>query len=415
MAHLTSTSWLPESQPERQAVLEQMERLFGHLAFKNSKRSQSLLRYLVEQSLGVTDYHPKERTLGIEVFGQEADYDTSARPIVRVVATEIRRRLAQYYDEPGHEGEIRIELPQGSYTPEFHLPTGSVAAPAPSADSPMPARSATELHEPMEKGWSPYAISACLLGAVLFGALIGIAGWRMAQSRFSRPAASAKPVSSALNQFWGPIIDARGPVQIVVGTWRVSYMQQAPLPSQGTASVMDAVVWPDLAASSKIIGLLDERQKAFRVEDVRSTTFSDLTQSPVVLIGGFNNPLALSFVDRLRFHFMRKGDARWIADRNDPTKKYFTSGGAIPGSSREYAIIARFYNSGTSQFSVIVAGRGGPATTCAGDFVTNDHDMENLVKRLPKGWQSKNIEVLLSLDSLNYQPGAAHIAGVDLW
>ena len=64
----------------------------------------------------------KERTLGIEVFGRELDYDTNIDHIVRSTAGEIRKRIAQYYHEPGHESEIRIDLPSGSYVPEFHWP-----------------------------------------------------------------------------------------------------------------------------------------------------------------------------------------------------------------------------------------------------------------------------------------------------
>jgi hypothetical protein len=40
---------------------------------------------------------------------------------VRVIAGEVRKRLAQYYYEPEHRGELRIELHPGSYVPEFKL------------------------------------------------------------------------------------------------------------------------------------------------------------------------------------------------------------------------------------------------------------------------------------------------------
>ena len=46
----------------------------------------------------------KERTIGIEVFGRAADYDTNLDHVVRSVAGEVRRRLAQYYMESGREG-----------------------------------------------------------------------------------------------------------------------------------------------------------------------------------------------------------------------------------------------------------------------------------------------------------------------
>ena len=55
----------------------------------------------------------KERTLGIEIFGRDADDHTASDPIVRVTATEIRKRIAQYYQEPGHETELRLSLPSG--------------------------------------------------------------------------------------------------------------------------------------------------------------------------------------------------------------------------------------------------------------------------------------------------------------
>jgi hypothetical protein len=64
----------------------------------------------------------KERIIGFEVFGKVADYDTNAEPVVRVTAAEIRRRLEQYYQEAGHDTEIRLLLPAGSYVPQLSLP-----------------------------------------------------------------------------------------------------------------------------------------------------------------------------------------------------------------------------------------------------------------------------------------------------
>ena len=64
----------------------------------------------------------KERTLGVEVFGRAPDYDTNLDPVVRTTAVEIRKRIAQYYHEEGHQNEIRIDFPAGSYLPEFRMP-----------------------------------------------------------------------------------------------------------------------------------------------------------------------------------------------------------------------------------------------------------------------------------------------------
>src|SRR5580693_5378813 len=108
----------------KKAIQEQLERLLSNSHFKQSRRFPSFLRFVIDQTLlGQTDLL-KERTLGIEIFGREADYDTASDPIVRVTATEIRKRIAQYYQEPGHESELRVSLPAGSYVPQFHWPQG---------------------------------------------------------------------------------------------------------------------------------------------------------------------------------------------------------------------------------------------------------------------------------------------------
>jgi len=50
----------------------------------------------------------KMRTAGVEVFGRKPDYDNNSDLIVRVTATELRKKLAQYHYEDGHSDEIRI-------------------------------------------------------------------------------------------------------------------------------------------------------------------------------------------------------------------------------------------------------------------------------------------------------------------
>src|ERR1700724_381488 len=115
------------SEAERQAIRDQMERMLANQLFKNSKRYPNLLRYIVEHTLAGFPGELKERTLGGEVFGRQPDYDTNADPIVRVTAGEIRKRIAQYYHEHGHETETRIDVLPGSYVPEFEIPAAKTA------------------------------------------------------------------------------------------------------------------------------------------------------------------------------------------------------------------------------------------------------------------------------------------------
>src|ERR1700726_2939198 len=107
-------------------VREQLNRLLAHPLFTNSKRYPVLLAYTVEQALLGNAGELKERTIGVEAFGREPNYDVNLDPVVRTTAAEVRKRLIQYYYNPDHAGELGIELPVGSYVPSFRDPTVSV-------------------------------------------------------------------------------------------------------------------------------------------------------------------------------------------------------------------------------------------------------------------------------------------------
>ena len=111
--------WFPRTTAEGHEVLVQLDQILASQHFRQSKRSAVLLRFLVEKTIKGQESILKERTLGIEVFGRKVDYDTSADPIVRMAAGEIRKRIAQYYHIEGHESELRIDLDPGSYVVHF--------------------------------------------------------------------------------------------------------------------------------------------------------------------------------------------------------------------------------------------------------------------------------------------------------
>src|ERR1700736_5012082 len=177
------------NEAEREAIRNQMERMLANQLFKNSKRYPNLLRYIVEHTLAGFSGELKERTLGVEVFGRQPDYDTNADPVVRATAGEIRKRIAQYYHEHGHESEIRIDLLPGSYVPEFEIP---VAKPAP-----IPI--AVPVAPTSGKPWR-------------IGVLVTVVAVLMAAGWF-------KPwvPHTALDRFWGPVLDSSNTVLLCVG------------------------------------------------------------------------------------------------------------------------------------------------------------------------------------------------------
>jgi len=102
-----------------QSIRRELDLILSSDGFAASKRCQEFLRLIVEHAL-VGDFDQlRERMIGVEMFGRQVDYDTSNDAVVRVRATEVRKRLGQYYAELDGDPAVRIELPAGSYVPQF--------------------------------------------------------------------------------------------------------------------------------------------------------------------------------------------------------------------------------------------------------------------------------------------------------
>jgi len=115
------TGEAPLSPGDEAKIRATLDRVLASPAFRKSEQCCKFLRYVVE-------HHGeplKERQIGAEVFGRAANYDTAEDPVVRVRATEVRKRLAQYSSESGVAGDVRFEIPAGAYHVEFHWPVAT--------------------------------------------------------------------------------------------------------------------------------------------------------------------------------------------------------------------------------------------------------------------------------------------------
>jgi hypothetical protein len=88
-------------------------------AFRGSPRSAQFLEYILWHSATGKMADLKERTIGVELFGRSPAYDTGEDAIVRVTASDVRKRLMQHYCGAGSVSEFRISLPAGGYVPEL--------------------------------------------------------------------------------------------------------------------------------------------------------------------------------------------------------------------------------------------------------------------------------------------------------
>ena len=111
-------------------IRDELQNVLASEAFKGGKRAQDFLQLVVEHALAGRLDSLRERMLGVEMFGRPVDYDTANDAVVRVKASEVRRRLAQHYGILEVPPPVRIDLPTGSYVPQFSFDAAPLAAPS---------------------------------------------------------------------------------------------------------------------------------------------------------------------------------------------------------------------------------------------------------------------------------------------
>src|SRR5579863_1335467 len=335
-----------ESELDRAAIQAQLERILANPLFTHSKRYPNLLRYVVERTL---DGHPgelKERTLGIEVFGRDPEYDTNLDPVVRTTAAEIRKRLAQYYQEPDRETEPRIDLPLGSYAARFQAPVRNAAPITPTTA--LTGRISVPLIAPVQGTRHRFHRTVRLVALAGISVLLILAVWRWQW-----------PTHSALDRLWSPVLDSFDPVLLCVGQRSFAGIS-ATEPQSSSGPVRYAagpettlfqlyylgsqnVAFPDVMTLGRLTGFLQAKGKAYHIRAESSTTFEDLRNGPVVLIGAFNNDWSMRLMGARRFSFERDGNIFWIKDAQNPSDRSHAVNYAMPylKVSEDFALVSR--------------------------------------------------------------------------
>jgi hypothetical protein len=413
-------AWRPKTATERQLVLSQLERILSDARFTASKRYPGLLRYIVEQTLAQNEENLKERTLGVEVFHRPPNYDTNLDPVVRLCAAEVRKRLAQYYQSPLHEGELRIDLHPGSYIPLFSHP----AAAGPRIEVLPQALPAQLNQDSQPRNTRKYlAVSAI---AALF--VISIVTAITLAARYGRSDARQE---SALEEVWSPLFAGSKPILFCVGEKELTATQDSPLAElqsgadddssfQPSAGMNGFVAFSDVQVLSRFVSLAGNHGHPFRVQNSRTIVSSQLREGPVVLIGALNNIWTLNRTGSLRFHLegpVGPDGIYWIADAQHPGSRAWQVRAQAPRSDtvKDYAIAARFVDESTGQVVLVAAGIAGSGTRAAGEFLTDETSLKQVAEDAGANWEKKNFELVLSSQVAGGMQGKPKVEAIALW
>jgi hypothetical protein len=388
-----------EAQSRAETVREHLRQIVESPAFKGSERSREFLVVIVEKALAGHFEELKERVLGVELFGRATSYDTGEDAVVRVTASDVRKRLLRYYSESEGKSDLRLEIPVGSYIPDFHWtdleprveepilppepgPIFEIAPPAPT----IPARRIS------------WKLISCTIVGFAFGILISVIGarfWGRGGTEESLP--------------WSALLQSGRRLQIILSDTEISKMQNfvgysLSLPDYANHKYLppDFQVPPDLSRMlqsfrglsmgatdvSIALGVAKRAPKsqAVSILPARSVQLKDFrTDDNFIILGSpRSDPWVALFQDQLDFQFLYdEAAAREIIKNLKPHK------GELPlyrpsakgwDTGEAFGIIAFLGNPNQSGHVLLLAGSSAEATEAAARFVQNQDSIGTLLK-----------------------------------
>jgi hypothetical protein len=419
------TATLPTIE-ERRALIE---RVAASEQFSRSARLRDFLLYVGKQSLkeGCPEIHEQE--IGARVFGRPTSYDRSADNIVRVNATELRKRIESYFESNGANEPLLFEIPRGAYRLVFRrrpaeqprhaaqVQTGSVH------ESPAATTAAREDSRP------PWRIRRLLWPLVSL--LLALAcGALYIQNRALHKAVYPWDGQPALTAFWSGFLDSHRQTDLVLPDDSASVMedmtgQPITLGDYMTRGFIQEIQSSNMSADRKedvhevlnhnLITFGAVRAAQSLLTEIPSTyphyltlaryfTADQIKRDNVILIGGKKaDPWDDLFDDQLNFvtDYDYARGLQIVRDRNPkPGEQAVYTVHLASDSLIGYAVIAYLPNPSHAGNVIILAGTDSDATGAAAAFLGSESQMQNLrntfgVERFPY------FEVLLKTSRLS--------------
>jgi hypothetical protein len=380
-----------------ESVRQELNRVLSSHEFHTSKRSQDFIRYVVEHTLAGRADMLKERTIGIDVFGRSTSYEPSDDATVRVKAGEVRRRLGLYYAGQGATNPVRIELPAGTYIPEFRwVEVPGIAPP----ETPSPPAKLPQSPRDHRFRW----ISA----AVVLLALVAT-GWWFARGRSS---------VTALDQFWSPVLSGTAPVSLCAAYVPVYGLNRAasdPTRPEDFVLLNDQFVGGgDLVATARLSSMLTRMQRPYTLRIGNDVSFKDLRTAPAILVG-YSYTRWKEISSEMRYFIEVSNTRVGITDNGKPTPWTIANLPADRRTNEDYAIVSRVFHPDTHAMLVEVAGITQYGTEAAAELVTNPDLLAEGVRGAPADWRKKNLQLVLHVKVIAGTPSSPKVIGAYYW
>ena len=411
---------------QRAEIAEELNRILADPRFTSSQRCSSLLQHLVELALNGDHDRIKERSLGVEVFRRDPDYDANADPIVRRIAGETRKRLAQHYQDENARHGVRIRMEPGSYLPHFEFERHELLAQESGDRVPtqQPATLEAEFEERREpSSQTPYSISrkwAFVIAAIVLTLGTGLTVFR---SDFWR---------STDYLIWKPLLNSKSDLIVCVSDRPPVLLTEALTAAKAEAakgvgaepetSIVNIATASrprlkvlDVASVLKISRYLNASDKNITLVPSSALNTRNLGNGPIILIGSVNYPLSMMVESKLRYSIHQSdpnNKERWIADSQNPSNHDWKVFGTPEQSGIDYAMVTRFWDPDTGGWVMMVSGIGPFGTEAAVNLVTDPTSS----KLIPSSIRfANNFQIVLKTVVIDGTAGVPQILAVHTW
>ncbi len=393
VSHASGRDAVGPGRDQQAAVRDELARVLASQEFRTSRRSQEFLRYVVENTLAGRTDTLKERTIGIDVFARPASYDPANDATVRVKAGEVRKRLDRYYATEGTADTLRIELPAGTYIPEFH-PITPAEVKDHAAPPAVPARRRS-------RAWVGLAALA----------MVAVAAWLLLRGRHA---------DTALDQFWAPMLQGAQPVLLTAAYVPVYALDRPPGETgppridEFTLLTDQFVGGGDLVAVSRLGALLSRLNQRWQVKIGNDVSFADLRTSPTVLVG-YSYTRWKEISRELRYFIDADKRPLMVTDNGKPTQWSLPRVGLDRRTDEDYAIISRMFHPETRAMLLEIAGATQYGTNAAAEMVSRPELMAEAFRTAPAGWQRKNLQLVLHVRVISGTPASPTVVASYFW
>lgn len=230
---------------------------------------------------------------------------------------------------------------------------------------------------------------------------------------------------SSFNVFWAPVLETPEPVLFCIADqnqYSFITLRDAAEPTKQVVlkDNLSAVVIDDLDTIVRVAATLRAHGKQYQLKGEESTTLSDLRNGPTIFIGAFDNAWTLRLTKSLRYHFANNADMTQFRiidgnDSSDPGWVVDRTQQMATNNYQDFSIVARFTDTNTGKPTIIVAGIGRGGTIAAGEFLTDPDDLAQLRRAIQSAGNKKNLEIVLSTQIIDGQPGTPKMEASYFW